>query len=76
MLFKKSLHLKMTDVPKEFVDRIQQDPFVPEQLLESLNQTAPTSVRLHPQRKSFFENTTPVPWNPNGVYLDKRPSFT
>lgn len=66
----------MTDLPKEFVDRIQKDPFVPEQLLESLNQSAPTSVRLHPQRTSFFENTTPVPWNSNGVYLDKRPSFT
>ena len=66
----------MTDLPKEFVDRIQQDPFVPEQLLESLNQSAPTSVRLHPQRKSLFENTTTVPWNTNGVYLDKRPSFT
>ncbi|MFM8964581.1 MAG: hypothetical protein ACKOGD_12145 [Sphingomonadales bacterium] len=66
----------MTELPKDFVARIQQDSFVPDQLLSSLNENAPTSVRLHPKRKSYFENTTPVSWNSNGIYLPQRPSFT
>lgn len=66
----------MTELPKDFVARIQQDSFVPNQLLSSLNENAPTSVRLHPKRRSSFQNTLPVAWNSNGIYLPERPSFT
>ena len=66
----------MTELPKDFVARIQQDSFVPDQLLSSLNENAPTSVRLHPKRRSSFQNALPVAWNSNGIYLPERPSFT
>lgn len=66
----------MTELPKDFVARIQQDSFVHDQLLSSLNDNAPTSVRLHPKRSSSFQNTIPVAWNSNGIYLPERPSFT
>jgi 16S rRNA C967 or C1407 C5-methylase (RsmB/RsmF family)/NOL1/NOP2/fmu family ribosome biogenesis protein len=76
LLFKKALILKMDSLPLDFIARIQADDFIPTALLEALELPAPTSVRLHPMRKNNLTNTTPVPWNPNGVYLDKRPSFT
>ena len=66
----------MTSLPQDFIKRIQQDPFVPLGLLQALEETAPTSVRLHPQRKSNFITTDPVAWSSSGIYLKERPSFT
>ncbi|MDP4799728.1 MAG: hypothetical protein NWR62_06150 [Crocinitomicaceae bacterium] len=66
----------MTSLPQDFIKRIQQDPFVPAGLLQALEETAPTSVRLHPQRKSNFQTSDPVAWSSSGIYLKERPSFT
>jgi 16S rRNA C967 or C1407 C5-methylase (RsmB/RsmF family)/NOL1/NOP2/fmu family ribosome biogenesis protein len=66
----------MTSLPQDFITRIQQDPFVPADLLTALEESAPTSVRLHPQRKSNFSTTNRVAWSTNGIYLDERPAFT
>ncbi|MEY4804449.1 MAG: hypothetical protein RL331_968 [Bacteroidota bacterium] len=66
----------MTSLPQDFIKRIQQDPFVPVGLLQALEETAPTSVRLHPKRKSNFQTSDPVAWSSSGIYLKERPSFT
>ncbi len=66
----------MNSLPLDFIKRIQADTFVPDTLLAALEQPAPTSVRLHPERNATFDNGSPVPWNANGRYLDKRPAFT
>ncbi|MDP4869133.1 MAG: hypothetical protein NWR10_09495 [Crocinitomicaceae bacterium] len=66
----------MTSLPQDFIKRIQQDPFVPVGLLQALEETAPTSVRLHPQRKSNFQTSDPVAWSSSGIYLKERPAFT
>jgi 16S rRNA C967 or C1407 C5-methylase (RsmB/RsmF family)/NOL1/NOP2/fmu family ribosome biogenesis protein len=66
----------MTSLPQDFIARIQQDQFVPDSLPEALETTAPTSVRIHPERKSNFNLAHRVAWNPNGIYLDERPAFT
>ncbi len=66
----------MTSFPPDFIARIEQDPFVPAGLLEALDTAPPTSVRLHPKRKSNFDATQVVAWNPNGIYLEERPAFT
>ncbi|MDP4596043.1 MAG: hypothetical protein NWS92_03620 [Crocinitomicaceae bacterium] len=66
----------MTSLPQDFIKRIQQDPFVPAGLLQALEETAPTSVRLHPQRKSNFQTSDPVAWSSSGIYLKERPAFT
>jgi 16S rRNA C967 or C1407 C5-methylase (RsmB/RsmF family) len=66
----------MTLLPTDFIARIQQDAFIPDQLLAALETVAPTSVRLHPERTAHFENSSPVPWSSKGIYLQERPSFT
>jgi 16S rRNA C967 or C1407 C5-methylase (RsmB/RsmF family)/NOL1/NOP2/fmu family ribosome biogenesis protein len=66
----------MTSLPQDFIARIQKDTFVPSGLLQALEESAPTSVRLHPQRKSNFNTTNRVAWSTQGIYLTERPSFT
>lgn len=69
------------NLPENFISQIQQilgaeyDNFI-----DSLNQPAPTSIRLNPNKKVsnklFDENLEQVKWNTNGFYLPKRPVFT
>ena len=66
----------MTPLPQAFIERIRQDTFVAEKLLEVLDTAAPTSVRMHPERVASFENSSKVPWSSSGVYLPERPAFT
>ena len=66
----------MSALPPDFIDRIQNDAFYPEKLLEALEKQAPTSVRIHPRRKNTLHLTAPVAWNNEGFYLAERPSFT
>ena len=68
----------LNNLPADFLARIQHltggeyNAF-----LDALNQSAPTSVRLHPFKKnSLFENEEKIPWCDEGRYLNKRPSFT
>lgn len=41
-----------------------------------LNSTAPTSVRINPNKKILIEDALPVPWCRDGYYFNERPSFT
>jgi 16S rRNA C967 or C1407 C5-methylase (RsmB/RsmF family)/NOL1/NOP2/fmu family ribosome biogenesis protein len=66
----------MTLLPKDFVTRITNDPYVPKGLIEALDTSPPTSVRLHPNRKSKLSALKPVAWNSNGIYLAERPAYT
>jgi 16S rRNA C967 or C1407 C5-methylase (RsmB/RsmF family)/NOL1/NOP2/fmu family ribosome biogenesis protein len=69
------------NLPENFISQIQQilgaeyDDFI-----DSLEQPAPTSIRLNPNKKVstklFDENLEPVQWNSNGFYLPQRPVFT
>lgn len=64
--------------PPEFLDRMQAE-LGTEYLdfLAALEQPAPVSIRLNPAKtSSAFANATPIPWHPDGRYLDERPSFT
>jgi 16S rRNA C967 or C1407 C5-methylase (RsmB/RsmF family) len=66
----------MSNFPPEFIKRIESDAFYPSGLLKNLDTPAPTSVRLHPRRNFTFAESSAVAWNPDGVYLQQRPSFT
>jgi 16S rRNA C967 or C1407 C5-methylase (RsmB/RsmF family)/NOL1/NOP2/fmu family ribosome biogenesis protein len=65
--------------PIEFENRIKNDAFLGEKLLEALNLDAPTSIRCN---KSKIEgnllpiDAAPIPWTENAYYLKERPIFT
>ena len=40
------------------------------------NSASPTSIRLNPFKRSSIKTDGPVPWCPEGFYLNTRPSFT
>jgi 16S rRNA C967 or C1407 C5-methylase (RsmB/RsmF family)/NOL1/NOP2/fmu family ribosome biogenesis protein len=64
-------------LPKDFVDRVSNDPFLGEPLLEALETVAPTSIRVHPVKgKHHFTETVSIPWSKNGLWLKERPLFT
>ncbi len=63
--------------PLKFEERVNQDSFLGQSLLDSLNTEAPVSVRLNPQKKVELPNVShAVPWCGDGLYLTKRPQFT
>lgn len=66
----------MIPLPADFIKRVQQDPFISNELLSALDEPAPTSVRLHPLRQTHFDQGAKIPWNSDGIYLKKRPVFT
>ncbi len=44
--------------------------------LQSLDQKPPVSLRLNPFKPgAHFENSTPIPWCKNGLFLPERPRF-
>ena len=54
-----------------------------EQLLNALDDEAPTSIRISQAKSEYFNllkkgdlSSSVVPWCPLGYYLDKRPTFT
>jgi 16S rRNA C967 or C1407 C5-methylase (RsmB/RsmF family)/NOL1/NOP2/fmu family ribosome biogenesis protein len=67
----------MTDLPKDFVERMRAQRVDADQLFEALNDTPPTSIRLNPRKNaSIFHDAEQVPWCASGRYLTERPSFT
>jgi 16S rRNA C967 or C1407 C5-methylase (RsmB/RsmF family) len=66
----------MSALPPDFIERIKNDAFYPEKLLEALETQAPTSVRIHPRRAHTLQLAKSVAWNSEGFYLAQRPSFT
>ncbi len=66
------------ELPKDFVSQIQNilNSEETSRFFEALGQEETTSIRLNPRKKVVsFEDTTPVPWEPNAFYLKDRPVF-
>jgi 16S rRNA C967 or C1407 C5-methylase (RsmB/RsmF family)/NOL1/NOP2/fmu family ribosome biogenesis protein len=64
-------------LPASFIERVQQDSFLNNDLLIALDKESPTSIRLHPLKKSIYSNeNNNIPWCKQGIYLEKRPIFT
>jgi 16S rRNA C967 or C1407 C5-methylase (RsmB/RsmF family)/NOL1/NOP2/fmu family ribosome biogenesis protein len=68
----------MSELPKQFVDRIRhQFPEDAENLLASFDWKPHTSVSLHPIKgQGMFGDEEIVPWMDSGRMLKERPSFT
>lgn len=63
--------------PKAFEERVKNDPFLGQELLDALNSTAPVSVRLNPKKVApELSVSGEIPWSENAFYLSERPSFT
>lgn len=61
--------------PGEFTSRVREELPEAEELLQSLEQPPPVSIRWNPAKKIPGVITDPVPWCPYGEYLPERPSF-
>ena len=67
----------MIHLPEHFIQRIKNDSFWSDEILDAFNSEPPVSIRLNPEKKGKVSlNLERVPWNPNGYYLPKRPIFT
>jgi NOL1/NOP2/sun family putative RNA methylase len=64
-------------LPNAFIDRMKQQLGAEWPALEAaLNEPAPTSLRLNPDKPgASFENATAIPWAKDGLYLKERPVF-
>jgi len=64
--------------PANFLESLSGEPgFEPEKFtnVHKISEV-PTSIRLNPFKKTGVKIGEPVPWCPEGYYLDARPSFT
>lgn len=64
--------------PPNFLDSLSSEPgFDRQNFIEShQNNSSPTSIRVNPFKRSAQKTGEQVPWCPEGIYLDSRPSFT
>ena len=61
----------------DFISRISNDAFLPDNFLESLETVSPTSIRKHPiKQNQVFIGEESIPWCSNAFYLPERPLFT
>ena len=67
---------EITPLPSAFVERVTNDPFLGKELLDALETVPPVSVRLNPLKHPALQNSSPIPWSTNGVWLKERPIFT
>ncbi|MFM2037917.1 MAG: hypothetical protein RL432_856 [Bacteroidota bacterium] len=65
-------------LPEAFVASIIQDSPFGLPLIEALDHSASTSIRINARKPSVIacEDLDPVPWCPNAFYLKERPNFT
>lgn len=64
-------------IPVDFVDQLAEVPGIDtEELLEALNKSANTSIRLNPYKKNVEKEGWPLLWSERGRVLDNRPVFT
>ena len=64
------------NLPEAFVERIKNDSFLNNDLLDALNTTSPVSVRLNPfKTKAGLNFSSHVPWCENAFYLESRPQY-
>ncbi|MES2589062.1 MAG: hypothetical protein V4622_08785 [Bacteroidota bacterium] len=68
----------ITPFPQAFQNRVKNDSFLGENLLEALNQNSPISIRLNPKKPNVLslESKPPIDWCENAFYLEERPNFT
>lgn len=74
-----SIFATMTPFPAAFIEQCQKLLPGPdaEQLLSSLEEIPPVSLRLHPLKgNNLFSEAERVPWCPQGRYLTERPAFS
>jgi 16S rRNA C967 or C1407 C5-methylase (RsmB/RsmF family)/NOL1/NOP2/fmu family ribosome biogenesis protein len=65
------------ELPKDFVDRVLQDPFLGQELLDALQAETPVSIRRNPWKsEALLPVLRPIPWSENGFFLSERPQFT
>lgn len=63
-------------LPPAFVERVKSDPILGPDLLEALEQTAPTAIRLNPGKQTTeFPGMQQLPWSEQGFLLKERPKF-
>ena len=64
-------------LPISFVDRVNNDDFYPDNLLESLDIPGQVSVRINPKKIDRLTGVLEsVPWCSTGFYLKERPVYT
>ncbi len=70
--------MSAADFPPNFLSGISGSPgFDTENFIKAHAEAdSPTSIRLNPFKPSSIKSSNPVPWCPEGYYLDTRPSFT
>lgn len=67
----------MIPLPKDFVERVSNDPFLGTALLEALDTVAPVSLRRNPRKtEAPLPESRLIPWSENGLFLSERPSYT
>ena len=67
----------MSNLPPLFLERIHKQYTDASDLIQALDTTSPTSIRLNPSKESsIFNDARPVPWCKNGRYLEERPKYT
>ncbi|MES2809070.1 MAG: RNA methyltransferase [Bacteroidota bacterium] len=64
--------------PARFIESLAQEPgFDRENFIDThQNFESPTSIRVNPFKKTAQKKGEQIPWCPEGIYLDTRPSFT
>ena len=67
----------VVSLPKAFRQRMEEKlgASFPD-FLKSLEQPAPTSIRINPEKKKLIQAIQTVPWSSTGGYLKERPLFT
>ena len=69
--------MKKVELPKAFVERVSQDSFLGNSLLQSLDEEQPIAIRINSSKgDSVFDGLEEIPWSKNGFYLTERPIFT
>jgi 16S rRNA C967 or C1407 C5-methylase (RsmB/RsmF family)/NOL1/NOP2/fmu family ribosome biogenesis protein len=64
-------------LPEDFVNRVKEDDFLPDDLLTALETVSPVAVRLNPfKTKPELPFKSQLPWSENGWLLSERPKFT
>lgn len=66
----------MKGLPKDFIESLSHLEFIDsDELINSLDTPAPTSIRINPEKWTQEQTLEKVPWSKYGYYLKERPSF-
>lgn len=64
-------------LPAAFAERVKNDPFLGNALLDALETTSPTAIRRNPWKtRAALIIDRPIPWSRDGFFLKERPKFT